>query len=110
MLLSSRPVVNKYSGERYERDQRGNDLCECLFESDHKVSSMSPSFKKMSQQESNVMHRCIGQRNGESTWTESVSVLSTLRKHDCTFKESLYSTHPYLTFSNKSQPQPVMTN
>ena len=29
--------------------------------------------------------------------------------HDCTFKESLYSTHPYLTFSNKSQLQPVMT-
>ena len=21
--------------------------------------------------------------------------------HDCTFKESLYSTHPYLTYSNK---------
>mmetsp|Transcript_15553 Transcript_15553/g.22655 ORF Transcript_15553/g.22655 Transcript_15553/m.22655 type:complete len:86 (+) Transcript_15553:129-386(+) len=30
-------------------------------------------------------------------------------KHDCTFKESLYSTHPYLTYSNKKSTSPVMT-
>eukprot|EP00979_Chaetoceros_neogracilis_P018283 scaffold10564_cov198-Chaetoceros_neogracile.AAC.4 len=30
-------------------------------------------------------------------------------KHDCTFKESLYSTHPYLTYSNKKSTLPVMT-
>jgi len=29
--------------------------------------------------------------------------------HDCTFKESLYSTHPYLTYSNKKSTLPVMT-
>ena len=29
--------------------------------------------------------------------------------HDCTFKESLYSTHPYLTYSNKKSSWPVMT-
>ena len=30
-------------------------------------------------------------------------------KHDCTHKESLYSTYPYLTNSNKTSTLPVMT-
>ena len=31
------------------------------------------------------------------------------RPHDCTFKESLYSTHPYLIPLNKKFSLPVMT-
>ena len=30
-------------------------------------------------------------------------------EYDCTFKESLYSTYPYLTNSNKKSTLPVMT-
>ena len=30
------------------------------------------------------------------------------RNYDCTFKESLYSTHPYLTYSNKKSTLSVM--
>ena len=32
-----------------------------------------------------------------------------MKKHDCTYKESLYSTYPYLTNSNKKSTLPVMT-
>ena len=37
------------------------------------------------------------------------SAIARERQYDCTFKESLYSTHPYLTYSNKKSTLPVMT-
>ena len=41
--------------------------------------------------------------------TLKVSIASLWKNHDCTFKESLYSTHPYLILLNKKSSFPVMT-
>ena len=60
-----------------------------------------------------VLHNAYHRRRTRATGTHQVpsaaSPIFLMNTHDCTFKESLYSTHPYLTFSNKSQLQPVMT-
>ena len=49
-----------------------------------------------------------GLLNCSSTVGNSALVRN-FNNHDCTFKESLYSTHPYLTYSNKKSTLPVMT-
>ena len=46
---------------------------------------------------------------GDRTSCEKFAYPQPFSQYDCTFIESLYSTHPYLTYSNKQSVSPVMT-